>query len=102
MTPETLKTASDFKRFFEGIPAKKWCVKDIIDSKGRHCAIGHVDRIPAGFVRLSNIFSKHGIYLISAVNNGDDHRFKQRGPRARILAALDLIISKEQSKESKG
>ncbi len=39
-----LKTKEDFIEFFEAIPATKWCKGQLHDSKGRHCAIGHLGK----------------------------------------------------------
>jgi hypothetical protein len=43
-----LKTIQDVINHLEKIPEKKWCVGQVVDNKGRHCAMGHLNKALRG------------------------------------------------------
>lgn len=96
MNPSELRTAEDFKRFFEGIPDEKWCTQVYIDDNGRCCAMGHLgpNTLRAQVVR--DLFENILVTNAATVNDGDHPDFQQPTPKQRILAALDEIIAKEK------
>lgn len=79
---------------FEAIPEDKWCVNTFTDGDGRCCAQGHCgDRShivapPECMALKSLLFGEFDGTVVSAVNDGNDPRYQQPTPKARILAAL--------------
>lgn len=112
-----------FIEFFSARPANQWAVRTFCDARNRRCAVGHcVTRELPGYhawdafrasglklaeetrdrlMVLAQLFNhddyKEGERMIQRINNGDDPRYKQKTPRARILAALHDIKAKAES-----
>lgn len=107
-------TAQEFRDFYAKIPNEKWttgyytCPKD----GSKHCARGHLlalDPDEDGWglpqrrthgAMLSMITEKHRYTLLEAmplthINDYKSDLLPQETPKARVLAALDLIIAKE-------
>lgn len=72
---------------FSAIPDELWITGNFRDKKGRCCAIGHCS-IEGEGLALVDIF---GVGSSSCINDGGDPRFQQPTPRARILAALEMV-----------
>lgn len=90
-----------FLRKFSAIPDEQWCTCARTNYLGQHCAIGHTERnrhetkeTAALNVALLPIRGTKSIMLheagwtVANINNGDDARYQQSTPKARILAAL--------------
>lgn len=114
-----------FIKFFQNIPANCWTVRTFCGEDGRRCAVGHFLRqeVPNG--RVLHDFFEQGMPLLPdtkeklcalvrllyptdtitheaqqtvyKINNGDHPDYKQRSPRARILAALHDAKAKAES-----
>lgn len=75
------------------IPDKLWCSGSLVDDVGRCCVLGHCGRSgansPEGHA-LEKLFPSryYGKLLVARINDGEDPRYQQRTPKARILAAL--------------
>lgn len=93
------KLTRPFLLKFFADPKKKWIMFDL-ELGNRRCALGHVyhaitgtgqpldeDQLPIDR-KLSKPFGGMGPFDIVDINNGTHPDFKQRTPRARILAAL--------------
>lgn len=102
---KTAKTDAERARAFRAFFAKKrkWTTDRFADENGAHCAYGHLgckSGLGIGSTLRSRLFNnlgrKHGI-MFTEVNDGHDNRFTGETPKARILAALDAIISKEKA-----
>lgn len=102
-----MKTAQEFRAFFEAIPDEKWdCGGYWHPPTGACCAYGHLGvRLPiqeatnGDAQRLGEIFAEFGFGVV-AVNDGKLMRFSHLyGAKARILAALDEIIAKEKGQQ---
>lgn len=84
-------TAQYFIDKFSAIPDEEWCTRQYTDSNGRHCAVGH----------CVNADERTGLGLlfdgtpIPMINDGEEPRYPQETPRARILAALHDIKAHE-------
>jgi hypothetical protein len=37
-----MKTKEEFIAFFEAIPEEQWCMSELTNSIGQHCALGHL------------------------------------------------------------
>lgn len=112
MDKPLLRTAQEFRDFFAAIPDEKWCIHKFVNEHGQCCAQGHLGMTSWGFVtpdarRLQNMFkeafrernfSSCCDWGVGSVNNGYTEDFQQPTPKARILAALDYIISSTPSK----
>ncbi len=110
--------------FFRSFFAEKtnWCVQSLADDNGNCCALGHTTArgnsvVPTdmsiflcrAFVPLVNKDHWLGGLLgstwgngnafctIADINNGEDPRYKQYTPQARILAAIDDLIAMEET-----
>ncbi len=99
-------TVDYFIKKFSAIPAKKWCVHDYTDERGRHCVLGHCgERWKGGSLStsqsqdLKEIFRAAGLNAIKT-NDGDMVSFPQSTPKARILAALKWIKKRNAKKAS--
>jgi len=99
------KLTRPFLLKFFADPKKKWCSQAIQTTNGERCAIGHVAFAVTGDAykynadmkgRLSKAFGlkEPSWGAITDINNGIDPDFKQRTPRARILAALRAAAKK--------
>lgn len=109
-----LRTAADFRLYYQDIPDEAWNMKTFfraIEEGGRikddtscRCAMGWLMPVErSSGVRA--IRSEHADYLnelfktflnihwVPLVNDGLDEQFKQATPKARMLAALDHIVS---------
>lgn len=89
-----------FLRKFSAIPDEQWCTCARTNYLGQHCAIGHTERnhvetdetmaLHAALLPLN--YHKSGMHwrgwTAAYINNGDDARYQQSTPKARILAAL--------------
>jgi hypothetical protein len=108
-----------FIRKFEAIPDSRWGVKRLWDGDGDEirCAMGHcLDAFPmmehtAQTIALRACFRPlvpicpmlppvPSQLVVFDVNNGDDVRYPQPTPKARILAALQDIKAKQQPKSA--
>lgn len=92
---------------FEAIPDEKWCTKTFANNKGAFCALGHCGAIIGRYgdinteesLALKNLFASFGAdydvqpisFLPSWINDGKYKEFLQETPKARMLAALQLI-----------
>lgn len=107
-----------FIDYFTAIPGKQWCVRSFCDPAGKRCAVGHflrhevpnharlwefklcenttaalLDDTKQKLTALADLFAVNGDRLkaqrtVYDINNGDHPDYRQRTPRARILAAL--------------
>ncbi len=96
-------TTDYYLKKFKAIPANKWVTRNFESSDGkRKCAFGWCNALenPEGFEprTLFKLFNKNGL-CVEKVNDGKDQHFKQKGPRARIIAALNWIKSQEKGKK---
>lgn len=89
-------TASYFIKKFKAIPAKFWCTNEF--TKGvQHCALGHCGCVGTYIsyegMSLRDLFHKNEKTNdgITKINDGHTLQFKQKTPRARVLAALRSI-----------
>lgn len=76
---------------FEAIPDKLWCVRLITRRKEgsrdvQHCAIGHL--IKQGYLTPESTALITLVSTVGTINDGEDPRYQQPTPRARVLAAL--------------
>ena len=84
---------------FTAIPSERWCERRLTDSHGRHCALGHLgvneemfdnsndnEDYPPLAREMVNLFDDQD--EVTRINDVDNSDHDQRGPRARILAAL--------------
>jgi hypothetical protein len=108
-TPSQLKTLQDYYDFYAAIPANKWCV-DSLEDNGKCCAIGHLglrstfDKRPATIARLAKLINYPSDYPSPIVNVNnlsaysiDGVNYKQKNPRARVLAYLrNKIIQRKK------
>lgn len=84
---------------FEAIPESQWCCWMLDNSNGQRCALGHCGvklayELTPEAKRLEKLFKPFRMDVPS-VNNSQSKKFPQPTPRARILAALHEIKSKE-------
>lgn len=75
---------------FEAIPDEQWCVGVSYDKQERRCASGHCSVLGGEFNALNRLFPTVGFRKIlpAVINDGEDPRYQQPTPKARILAAL--------------
>ena len=91
-----------FIKKFRAIPASKWTTETYA-SGDKCCALGHCgvrdDNMKEGYgmmaQSLRDLFRGHGLLLLS-INDGEEHGYAQKTPRARILAALKDIKKAEK------
>jgi hypothetical protein len=84
------KDAAYFIDKFSAIDESLWITNSFQDDFGRACALGHCNDGEGEMLR--QLFTKHGYPLIS-INDGDDREFRQANPKARVLAALNSILT---------
>lgn len=95
-----------FRRLFEATTDDQWCCFVRTDPEGRHCALGFCDPLDEAdgskpgdgngprAEALLNLFEANPWDCIAVrINNGDDPRYTQPTPRARMLAALEDLAS---------
>ena len=87
--------AAYFIEKFTAIPARFWTTKNYRDGN-RYCALGHCgERSNAGAKveanALAELFTSKNL-MVTYVNDGHSHLFKQKTPRGRVLAALRSIL----------
>ena len=87
--------ADYFIEGFSGIPDEFWCTEYYSDGKGRFCALGHLGvenfqvNTPEEVSALEYIiYDSLGLY-VSDIVDGNDRRYQQSTPKARILASLE-------------
>ena len=85
-------TVGYFIKKFTAIPEEQWLTGLYGDDEG-HCALGHCGQRPGCTTTessaLSAIFAEHKKSVVN-VNDGMDSDFwGHKGPRARVLAALE-------------
>jgi hypothetical protein len=100
MTTETKRhLIKFFINKFTRIPSKRWVIPAFSDRHGAHCALGHLgvteemsekvqvqEYPPLAFQMIELFDGDEG--SITSINDNTDDEYSQRGPRARILAAL--------------
>ncbi len=102
-TPFTLVAIRDL---LAAHPADLWIANRRDGDGGTHCAIGWLDHdlgyCTGGHDVLFSLFrplvtdrTSYGTpaWAFADVNNGDDPRYQQAGPKARTMAALDDLIA---------
>lgn len=96
---------------FKYIPDDLWCIEKFTDDRERHCALGHCDIYYKNGLAilgdeseaLQKLFMSYD-YSVAEVN--DDrcvkfrHQFggKYKNPKERILVALELFKSKNETR----
>lgn len=95
---DAFTTLEEFRDYFAGIPEEKWCVIEIENDSGQRCAMGHL--VCVGASEAFNTFRDllGNSVSVTSINNGDNPRFPQPTPRARILAAIDEAIKRRDLK----
>lgn len=112
MNNQPVYDVSYFISFFEAIPEDKWCVDELFDGDTA-CALGHCE---VGLFSCENWNERQTALInlfmpvsptsghapsVAIVNDGKHPRYQQPTPRARILAALREIQSKQESAKPK-
>lgn len=97
---DTKYTVDYFIAKFTAIPDEKWCVEKYESKSGERCALGHCGRRPLKGSEeakaLGELFwDRENGLEVPSVNDGRDDRFPQPTPKARILAALEFIKTKQ-------
>ncbi len=87
--------ADYFIKKFSEIDEWHWCIgvftQEVLGGQLRCCALGHCGQRKVGYQTNESEYLIHvlqPIGLPSMVNDGDDLRYPQPTPKARILAAL--------------
>ncbi len=119
LVPPILKTLEEFRAFYDAIPDEEWhtktYLKSLFDSRGGadptcRCALGwlmpvkllengvyvearNFDENEDNIDRLQNMLGR----AISSINDGRNPAYQQATPKARILAAIDDAIARDQS-----
>lgn len=116
-------TLEGFRAFFTS--RDRWTTGTLWDNQGNCCAQGHISRA-CGFAihpahtdvgqalytlirplwtdnarrYAGSCSSPHiaGSHTIAGINNGEDPRYQQATPKARVLAAIDDLIALERVK----
>lgn len=91
--------ATYFIKKLERIPADLWCTGNFIGEGGRHCALGHVMHEGRDAHGMIQLFRKYLNREPSRVNDGDDVRFQQKEPKARVISALYTIKAIRQQRK---
>jgi hypothetical protein len=102
-TNETVMDAAYFITILEPIPNEKWCTNTYSNGCGQHCTVGHVlnhaqewdSHTTPQVDALRDLIHTHLETNAMRISDGLDIRHQQETPRARILAALRDIQSKE-------
>ena len=100
-------TVDYFIEKFEALSDDRFCVGMLHDMNGRYCGLGHCvdeDGFPGDeynaimeiFPRCDDRFDNHPFAKIS---DGEDPRYRQSTPKARILAALWDVKAAQQKWE---
>ncbi len=98
---KTIKYDIDyFIKKFKAIHHSRWTTKEF-EVDGKYCAYGHCgvtnrEGNEEG-VALSNICQKYDMSFVH-INDGISLNYKQKTPRARVLAALNDIKLKQTNK----
>lgn len=96
-------TVDHFIEKFESIPEEEWCVQELANDIGQHCALGHCgcspgdDYMSREALHLKTLFGSSALrYPLSVadVNDGYNSNYPQPSPKQRILAALRDIKTK--------
>lgn len=96
-----MKAAKEFFDFFSGIPDEKWCTGAIRNGEGQCCAVGHVNgkANPGALTDALNpsknpedSYGTANYRSPASINDGEDIRYPQATPKARILAALKDVM----------
>lgn len=97
-------TLPALRRYLAKQPAKTWNDGARHGPGNTHCILGHLEPLNGGFVYEEDAILRPFVGLttprlrsknwaLANVNNGLDPRYKQRSPRARVLAAIDDLIA---------
>lgn len=99
-------TVDYFIEKFSKIPEKEWCVNYYYIFEGtypeKRCALGHCGEhkmvVSPEAESLRNLFMQNLVISVDRVNDSScDGVFPQETPKARILAALEVIKNRVQS-----
>ena len=83
------KTAQELHDYFAAIPDEKWGTGVASNPQtGQRCAYGLLALLPNDGESASVIALGKAIPAPSIINDGDDRKYQQGTPKARILAAL--------------
>lgn len=98
---KTRYTKAYYLKTLGAIPASKWCVSMFTNDKGQHCVLGHlgmdmdVELNPPVAEGLMKLFDKDNLWegwsRIININNSSSTNYPQRGPKARVMAALRAL-----------
>lgn len=97
-------TVDYFIRKFNRIPNRLWTTGRFKSSNGKKCVLGHCGmystlRRTEIAMNLNSLFYKKG--FVTDINDGAHPFFRQKRPKARILAALRWIKAQSKSKLGK-
>jgi len=92
-------TVDYFIQKFEAIPDEKWTIKEFTNAIGQCCALGHCGRRigspTAEGEALYQLFHENEMDGPAHINDGYSIEYQQPTPKARILAALNDIKTKQ-------
>jgi len=89
-------TVDYFIGFFSVIPDQEWCTGTFINETNQCCARGHLlaRNMTRAECELLKMFREEG-NTVAHINDGNSPYYQQATPKARILAALNDIKTKQ-------